>query len=307
LSMALPVIDVSTFRGCDKDHPTVAALRTACTEVGFFLVTGHDVPEAVIDAAFAASEKFFTQPLEVKTKYVGTTENCWRGYTSPTVGSGQNCSPESVRPEQKETFYYGEPVPGIAPVSVPGFDDAAQALHTSMLEVTRQLLRGLSLALGLEEGFFEHHAFQRPVAKILMTRYPVVKEGEMSCGAHTDCGFLTLLCADGAGLEVQRRNGTWLSVAPERYQFVANLGDLLQRWTNDVFVSTPHRVLNLGPTDRSSLVFFNNMDEDAEVACLPTCVTECPAKYEPTTCGRYVAEKLQLMRNDFKAVTTGDT
>jgi len=227
-----------------------------------------------------------------------------RGYGP--YGNGQNCSPNSRLPERKETYYYGAPLPnetGTSVPDVPAFDAAVAAFHSSLLDLSRALIRGLSLSLNLEADHFEKKAFQDPVAKVLLTRYPPIEnQDEMSCGVHTDCGFLTILCADGgSGLQVQRLDGTWLSVESHRYTFCCNIGDLAQRWTNDVYRSTPHRVLNDSPDVRRSIIFFNNMDEEAVVEALPSCVTaERPAKYKKTTCGEYVAIRLGYMREDYE-------
>merc|ERR1712137_582254 len=124
----------------------------------------------------------------------------------------------------------------------------------------------------------------------------------MSCGAHTDCGFLTLLCATGGdGLQVQTVDGTWLAVDSRPEFFICNIGDLAARWTNDVYRSTPHRVLNESTEVRRSIIFFNNLDADAQCVPLPSCVSEqCPGKYEPVTCGDYVAKRLGFMRKGYK-------
>ncbi|CAE7568681.1 2ODD33 [Symbiodinium natans] len=187
------------------------------------------------------------------------------------------------------------------PEPLPAFYCKLRSFHSALLQLSRELLRGLSLALDLPADHFESHAFRKPIAKVLLACYPPAGEGDQSCGAHTDCGFLTLVCQDrleAQGLQVQKPDGSWLSVKTDRYTPVANLGDLAQRWTNDVFRSSVHRVLNASAAPRWSAIFFNNMDEDAEVECLATCVDrERPSKYRKTTCGEYVAAKMQEMRS----------
>eukprot|EP00929_Paragymnodinium_shiwhaense_P118775 TRINITY_DN90695_c0_g1_i1.p1 TRINITY_DN90695_c0_g1~~TRINITY_DN90695_c0_g1_i1.p1 ORF type:complete len:335 (-),score=66.64 TRINITY_DN90695_c0_g1_i1:60-1064(-) len=304
-AVALPEISAAALKhATDADDPAVQALRSACADVGFFCVTDHGVSKEVIDTAFLASESFFALPEATKLNCKGTADNGWRGYGP--YGNGQNCSPNSCKPERKETYYYGAPLAhetGPSVPAVPNFDESVAAFYAGLMELSRSVLRGLSLSLGLDAGHFEKIAFQDPVAKVLLTKYPPLQEkDELSCGVHTDCGFLTILCADGgSGLQVQRLDGTWLSVDSHRYTFCCNIGDLAQRWTNDVYKSTPHRVLNDSGEVRRSLIFFNNLDEQAVVECLPSCVTpERPAKYKKTTCGEYVAIRLGFMRDNYE-------
>jgi len=100
--------------------------------------------------------------------------------------------------------------------------------------------------------------------------------------------------------EVRRRDGAWLSVPSARYTFVCNLGDLAKRWTNNLYQSTPHRVLNTSPQLRHSVIFFNSMDADAVVACLPSCVSDSnPPAYMPITCGEYVHKRLERMKQGY--------
>ncbi|CAE7535063.1 2ODD33 [Symbiodinium sp. CCMP2456] len=279
----LRTVNIAELREADSaGHPAVRVLRQACCETGFFLVKSHGLSQDVLDEMFDMAKDFFQLPLDAKLKHSSSETSGWRGYNP--YGSGQNCSLSTKRPERKETFYCGEP-PGAAegiPEPLPAFYDKLRRFHSSLLQLSRELLRGLSLALGLPADHFELCAFQKPIAKVLLAYYPPAGDGDSSCGAHTDCGFLTLVCQDSAeaqGLQVQKPDGSWLSVKTDRYTPVANLGDLAQRWTNDVFRSSIHRVLNASTAPRWSVIFFNNMDEEAEVECLATCVdSERPRK-----------------------------
>lgn len=288
------------------EDAAVQQLRSACQETGFFLVTGHSLPNELLDRIFAVSRRFFELPEEEKMKHTSSEKTGWRGFNP--FGSGQNCSLASKRPEVKETFYCGEPPTaeeGIAAPPVEDFYQELRAYHTALLELSRSLLRGLSLALHLAPEHLEKIAFQKPVAKVLLARYPPTDEGDLSCGEHTDCGFLTLVCQDSSeaqGLQVKRPDGSWLSVKTDRYTPVANLGDLAQRYTNDTFRSSWHRVMNLSQQPRFSVVFFNNMDEAADVECLESCVTlERPKKYSKITCGAYVAMRMKEMRTQLQS------
>eukprot|EP00656_Telonema_subtile_P015853 TRINITY_DN1833_c0_g1_i2.p1 TRINITY_DN1833_c0_g1~~TRINITY_DN1833_c0_g1_i2.p1 ORF type:complete len:165 (-),score=39.93 TRINITY_DN1833_c0_g1_i2:265-759(-) len=143
--------------------------------------------------------------------------------------------------------------------------------------------------------------------RVLLPASPPVCAGQMSCGAHTDCGFLTMLCSSGGrGLQVKTSDGTWISVASSRYKFVCNLGELAAQWTNGLYKSTPHRVLNDSSMVRQSLIFFNNLDEDAPIQVVPTCVGEGVQPELRGSCGEYVASKLRSMRDNYEDGTEAD-
>eukprot|EP00439_Symbiodinium_sp_Y106_P069660 s2417_g12.t1 len=231
----LRTVNIAELREADSaSHPAVRGLRQACCETGFFLVKGHELSQDVLDEMFDMAKDFFQLPLDAKLTHSSSETSGWRGYNP--YGSGQNCSLSTKRPERKETFYCGEP-PGAAegiPEPLPAFYDKLRfsassrdhvllgeswRFHSSLLQLSRELLRGLSLALGLPADHFELCAFQKPIAKVLLAYYPPAGDGDSSCGAHTDCGFLTLVCQDSAeaqGLQVQKPDGSWLSVKTDR-------------------------------------------------------------------------------------------
>ncbi|MBU6449514.1 MAG: isopenicillin N synthase family oxygenase, partial [Rhodospirillales bacterium] len=159
-----------------------------------------------------------------------------------------------------------------------------------------------AVSLGLKQDYFE------PWLGITMTtlgplRYPPqtgrITEAQLGAGAHTDYGCLTLLHQDAAGgLQVQGLDGSWISAPPIPGTFVVNIGDMMERWTNGVFRSTPHRVINISGQERYSLPFFFDPDFYAPVECLPTCLKpgEAP-KYAATTAGQHL---LDMINTAFK-------
>lgn len=296
---ALPVLDCAAIASAESaEDPAIRALHGACIESGFFVIENHGVSNQLIDRAFDAATGFFSLSDEEKAQHQATAESGYKGYTP--VGGSHNCSPNSVAPERKETFYFGGQggwTETVVDYQVEGFGDVCVEFHSEMLKVSRTLFKGLSLALGCEADFFETHAGQDPAANVLLATYPPVNSGETSCGAHTDCGFLTMLCSNGGrGLQVRSTDGTWISVASSRYKFVCNLGDLAAYWSNGVYQSTPHRVQNDSTTDRQSWIFFNNLDPNAQIKPIGAEAQEL----EAMTCGEYVSRKLQSMRNNFK-------
>ena len=159
------------------------------------------------------------------------------------------------------------------------------------------LHRAFAIDLGLPESYFAP-MFDRPMSTLRLLRYPPQIEnpepGQIGAGTHTDYGNVTILAVDGvAGLEVQARDGTWVAAPCIDDAFVCNIGDCLMRWSNDIYVSTPHRVTNAAGRERYSAAFFLDPNPDARVACLPTCQSpDRPPRYPPITGADYLKSRL---------------
>jgi isopenicillin N synthase-like dioxygenase len=136
------------------------------------------------------------------------------------------------------------------------------------------------------------------MATLRLLHYPPTQvplaEGQLGAGEHTDYGNVTLLATDAVGgLMVRDRNGRWLDAPVIADAFICNIGDCLMRWTNDVYVSTPHKVVSPPGRDRYSVAFFLDPDPDAVVACLPTCANGArPAKYPAVTAADFLRSRL---------------
>ena len=159
--------------------------------------------------------------------------------------------------------------------------------------------------LGLEPDFFADK-FDAPMATLRLLHYPPHPEGaeagQIGAGTHTDYGNVTILLPDDVGgLEVRRRDGTWISAPTVPGAYVCNIGDCLMRWTNDTYVSTPHRVVNRGGRERYSVAFFFDPNPDATVACLPGCADGRPAKYAPISGADYLKSRLDATYEAAKA------
>ena len=162
----------------------------------------------------------------------------------------------------------------------------------------RDLHRGFALDLGLESDFFESK-LDKPNATLRLLHYPPVTspppDGQLGAGAHTDYGNVTLLATDAVGgLMVRDRSGRWLDAPVVPGAFICNIGDCLMRWSNDVYVSTPHKVVSPLGADRYSVAFFLDPNPDAMVACLPTCTSaDRPARYKPVTGADFLRSRLE--------------
>jgi len=308
----IPTIDISQFNV--RDSASLAKLGRALGEcargLGFFVLTNHTVPSALRERVFAQSAQLFATDATAKAKLSIQRTGNNRGY----VALGEERLNSAMPGDVKEAFNIGWDLPADHPdvvarkpfrgVNVWPDTQALPQFRATMLEYFNachqlglQLHRALAQELGVAENFFDDKLDQ-PLATLRLLHYPPrperFEEGQIGAGEHTDYGNLTLLVTDDAGgLEVRTRAGEWLAVPNIPGAIICNIGDCLMRWTNDVFISTPHRVVNPVGRERFSVAFFLDPNPDAVVACLPTCASaERPAKYAPTTGAAYLKQRL---------------
>jgi isopenicillin N synthase-like dioxygenase len=307
---AIPVIDIAALlTGSPEAARAVAGkLGQACREVGFFYVTGHGVPAALLARVFERSAAFFAAPASIReaASFSGPGGN--RGYIrlgGETLDPGQ---PADV----KEAFNIGLELAPDDPELVdrapfraanlwpdmPDFRDTMLDYFNRVWRLGRDLHRGFALDLGLDPDFFEAR-LDKPLATLRLLHYPPVaapaSDGQLGAGIHTDYGNVTLLATDAVGgLMVRDRSGRWLDAPVMPNAFVCNIGDCLMRWSNDVYVSTPHKVVSPPSKDRYSVAFFLDPNPDAVVACLPTCISpDRPARYAPITGAEFLRSRLE--------------
>jgi isopenicillin N synthase-like dioxygenase len=317
----LPVhpVDLEPFRlGGGADRAAVAAaIDGACRDSGFLVVSGHGVPQATCDAALDAFGAFFDLPLDEKRRYVVADESANRGYSEPGKEALGYSRGDATPPDLFEAFNVGREdaigpaydeyrafyAPNVWPDSPPGLHAAWVAYERAVRPVADALLHAMALALDLPETWFSER-LQRAILTTRAINYermrgaPDPLPDQVRMGAHTDYGVLTILLADDVpGLQVFRE-GRWYDVAVPRGTFVCNLGDMLERWTNNRWTSTLHRVLpppagETGPVRRRSLARFLDCPPDLVVECIPTCTGPGnPALYEPVSAGVWLREKI---------------
>lgn len=291
--MPLPLIDLAA--GTRAQHAT--AIDHALRGPGFFAVRGHGVDPGARDAAFHAAHRFFALPDATKARW-----HVDRGPAGLKRGFdpiGWQALDVGQPHDLKESFYLG--VEAIGPnqwpdeTLVPGFHVACHAYAQVMQGLARRLMGLFELALGLPRGHFD--AFMRhPTCTTRLLHYPPqpsdAAAGQIGCGAHTDWGALTLLAQDDAGgLQVQTPQG-WVDVTPDADALIVNAGDMMPRWTNDRWRSTPHRVVNrCSGTDRWSIAYFFDLDDEASIEPLAVCVSASnPPRYTPITAGQHLVE-----------------
>jgi isopenicillin N synthase-like dioxygenase len=306
---AIPIIDLKPLlSGGEAGRKAVAdQIGEACRGIGFFYVTGHGVPAELREDVFAVAAKFFESPEADKRKALYSADSGNRGYIPM---KGESLDPTKA-PDLKEAFNIGLDLAPDDPEIVgkamfralnlwpemSGFRETMLAYFDAVWTLGRALHEAFATDLGIETGFFQDK-LDRPLATLRLLHYPArpddVEQGQLGAGEHTDYGCVTLLATDDAGgLEVRTRDGQWLAAPHVPGAYVCNIGDCLMRWTNDVYVSTPHRVVNPSGRERYSVAFFLDPNPDAIVECLPGCATaETPAKYPPIRGDDYLMSRL---------------
>jgi isopenicillin N synthase-like dioxygenase len=307
---APPVIDIGGLRDAAatgdpaRAAAVVAAMRQACTGTGFFYITHHGVDDASVAAIFAESKRFFAQPVALKER-IAITAN--RGYD----GIGRQALNEATGADLKESVMVGDDAldashpavraglpmhaPNRWPEGLPGWRESALGYFATMDRLAMLLLNGLALSLDLPWDFFEGQ-FEPSMSSLRLLHYPPHPTAdparEVGCGAHTDWGLITILGQDSiGGLEIQLKSGAWIGAKPVPGAFIVNIGDMMARWTNDLYTSTPHRVLNRSLHDRYSIAFFCDPAYHTRVECLPSCTgPDRPPRYAPTTSGEHLTE-----------------
>ncbi len=310
MSATLPLVDVAALGGDDAaaERRIAAEIGAACRDIGFFCIVGHGVPAAQVEASFAVARDFFDRPEAEKLEIAITRSRHNRGYV-PLAAEAL----DPTRPgDAKEGFNAGRELAPDDPALLAGrpfhgpnqwpaipaeFRATMLAYYARMQRLCERLHRAFAIDLGLPPDFFSGY-IDRPLATLRVLRYPPhpgAFDGRLwGAAPHTDYGNVTILAqGDESGLQVRRRDGTWMDAPLLPGAFVCNIGDCLMRWSNDVYVSTPHRVVNRTGRLRHSMAFFFDPNDDAPVECLPTCTdADRPPRYAPTTGAAYLKERL---------------
>ena len=257
------------------------------------------------------SRAFFALPEAEKLKL--KIDRNFRGYL-PFAGSTIVTSSVAKvsKPNQSESIFFMHEVAPDEPAALagkplqgpnqwpdeallPGFRDTIEHYVEDMSALARRLVRAIALAVDMPADSMERF-FEKPTTFLRLLHYPPQPEeaGLFGSAPHTDYGYITLLAQDEVGgLEVRNKSGDWIAAPPIPGSFVMNVGDILARWSNDRFVSTPHRVINRSGRERYSQPFFFDPAMDETIAALPTCVpVGASPKYPPVIYGDYLMERI---------------
>lgn len=312
---SLPTVDVSAFAtgaAPSAAQDAVAAdIDRICREIGFFLITGHGVEPAAKAAMMAAMQQFFALPEPAKLELAIRNSKAHRGYVA--IAAEVLDDANETAGDLKESLDTGGEhgpdhpevlagVPTFGPNQFPAdpaFRASWEVYREQAIEAAKRVQRAMARALGMPDEYL----LDRPGGEVMYhlrhLHYPpqdAVRPGpdQLGCGAHTDYGTVTLLADDGiGGLQVMRRDGTWIDVLVPDDRLVVNLGDLMAIWTNDRWVSNPHRVVNPPHRHRYSMPLFVTPPFHAEISCLPTCLEPgAQPRYAPQESGSYLMSRL---------------
>jgi isopenicillin N synthase-like dioxygenase len=323
MSDAVPVIDLSGyFAGDDQSKAAVARkVADACERIGFFKIAQHGVPQTLINDTFATAGELFGQPAAVKDRFRPPRSASARGYHALATKNLAKTLGYDNPADLREQFYIGPLVsraaefahiPGAAelyadniwPDMPANYRPVFTAYYQALESLGQSLMRVFALALGMPERYFDDK-IDRHFSTLPANYYPEPEgdplPNQVRAGEHTDFGSLTILAVSDAagGLQVKLKDGSWADVTANRDEFIVNLGDMMQRWTNDRWVSNLHRVVN-PPAERRvgsrrmSIGYFLHPNYDAEIACLPTCSGPgTPERYPPVRAGDMMRKKLE--------------
>ena len=307
---AIPLVDLSkyTLGNTEEKHQFISALGNAFHEVGFVGVINHGIPKSLVDEFYSAARAFFALPLEVKESYEVKDLAGQRGYTS----FGKEHAKQSNVGDLKEFFQIGQTVtdgdaiksqyPDNVDVKEAGnFKAIGDQLYKAFEKAGSELLAAIGEFLGLGDNYFASKIHNGNSILRAIHYPPITSEPESAIRAeqHEDINLITLLVgASAGGLQVLNLKGEWLDVVPEADEIVVNVGDMLQRLTNNYLISTTHRVINPPREEwhnpRLSIPFFLHPRSEMDLTCLDKCVTaENPLQYEPITAGEYLNERLR--------------
>ncbi len=310
---SIPTVDLQQYtQGNPSDKSAfVKSLGDSFSQIGFAIVDHHGVPQATIDGAYQAFKDFFQLPDEIKAAYEIPGLAGQRGYTSKGKehAKGRNVG------DLKEFYHIGQIVEdgdpiqaeypeNVFPSEVPSFATYGVALYQSLQQSGVQLLRAIATYLDLPERYFDPHihngnSILRPIHYFPITNPDEVPDGAVRAAEHEDINLITLLIGASAdGLEAQNTLGEWIPAKPLPHQIVINVGDMLQRHTNNRLKSTTHRVVN-PPRERMheprfSVPFFLHPRSSMDLSVLPSCIDDRhPKAYADITAGEYLEERLR--------------
>ncbi len=306
----IPTVDLSKYvEGTAAEKAAfVQQLGNAFHEVGFVAVVNHGIPKSLVDGFYSASKAFFTLPEAVKAPYEIPGMAGQRGYTS----FGKEHAKQSKVADLKEFFQIGQEVPAGHPLKSrypdnvqvaesPAVSELGFELYRAFEKAGGALLEAIAVYLNLPDNYFEQY-IQHGNSILRSIHYPPITQEPASAiraEQHEDINLITLLVgASAGGLQLLNSRDEWVAIMPEADEIVINVGDMLQRLTNNYLKSTTHRVVNPPREEwhlpRLSIPFFLHPVADMSLNCLESCVTESnPLHYAPITAGEYLDERLR--------------
>ncbi len=299
----IPVVDIQPLRDGSDPKGVAKLLHEASQKLGFIYIKGHGIPEEVIDSARAGAYEFFGQTESVKAAVKVTAKH--RGW----LGQGGAKMKDGAKADLKESFIWGHEDDdralmdhdlrgeNIWPAELPHMSQEAMSYFQHAHKVAHHLMRGFALGLDLDEDFFLKTA-SRPLSRASYVYYPAqpadLGSSQFGVGPHTDFGVLTVLCQDSVGgLQVEDASGDWIQAPPIGGTLIVNVADLLSRWTDGAYKSTPHRVVNSSGKKRLSIVLAFDPNPETVIDAKDVFGNHHVAKETATTCGEYLTWRFE--------------
>lgn len=298
----IPILDISPALSGEPDglDSVAGELRRITETIGFFYLKGHGVPDELVARVFAESRRFHALPPNEKAKVAHRfTDSFQSGYVPPATPRSASAKVdiiEKAKPNllakflvtlerQKDHPEY-KPM-NVWPENLPGFKETVSEYHAAILKLGRSFLPIWATSLGMPKDYFDQF-FEYPHLTLSLLNYPpqkIIGNRQYGIAPHTDNSFMTFLAQSNVpGLAVRMPSGHWRLVEAIPGTFLVNTGNVMTRWTNDIYLSTKHRVINTADVDRYSIPVFFGPSGDAVIECIPTCASpERPVRHPPIT------------------------
>ncbi|MFT6407421.1 MAG: isopenicillin N synthase-like dioxygenase [Arenicella sp.] len=299
---SIPILDIGRFES-DRDA-FINEFRDAYQEWGFAGISGHKLDQGLIQSAWVAAEKFFALPTHIKLKYEGVEKDRSRGY----IPFGVEKAKDSKHSDLKEFYHIGHQVedavhlaPNIWPAEVTEFQATFEALYQGLESLALRVLSIFAAVLELPADYFDSRVRAGETLLRVLHYPPIIDQDipNLRAAAHEDINLITLLSgSEQDGLEVLSRQGEWVPINMIEGTIICNVGDMLQRLTNQKLPSTTHRVVNpqgdRARVSRYSIPFFVHPSPEVSLDSLASCVDQQnPKQFESTTAGEYLEQRLQ--------------
>jgi isopenicillin N synthase-like dioxygenase len=312
----IPSLDLADFTSGSEAQKRafVNTLAEAYQNIGFVAIKNHGLSQDLQDRLYSSIKKFFALPDDLKSNYEKAEIGFQRGYT----GKGKEHAKGRNTGDLKEFYHVGQELDGIPdtdpikseyaeniwPEELPEFQNDANEAFRTLESAGKTMLRAIALSLDLEENYFEDKVAYGNSVLRQIHYFPIENPDSVPADAvraaeHGDINLITLLMGASAdGLQVQRKDGKWLSITALPDQLVVNVGDMLERLTNKKLKSTIHRVVN-PPREkmnfsRYSIPFFMHPRSEMDLTCLENCITSDSTKqFEDITAGEFLEQRLR--------------
>jgi len=305
----IPSVDLDDFLSDDpkRKQKFVNEIGSAYSEIGFVALKGHFLSDELSDKLYKEVKEFFKLPQNVKDNYEIKNIGGARGFT----GFGKESAKGRTEGDLKEFWHFGQEIedgeiiddniPNVQVNEVSNFNIVGMQVYRQLEKTATYVLRALAIYIGLDEFYFDDYVHNGTSILRPIHYPPIIGEpkGAVRAAEHGDINLITLLMgASASGLEVQTKTGEWVAVTTLPEQLVINVGDMLQRLTNNKLRSTIHRVVNPPKKDwdkpRYSIPFFTHPKSDMSLNCLDICIDkENPKAYDDITAGEYLNERLR--------------